>query len=191
MGQKTIWILGIVAFVWGMLTLYVEKAGPKQAVSFGNPNARKHVLIVYDPDPLYNLDEQVCQNLAQGLAKANCYVEVQSVAVAREEMNKTFDLYVFCANTYNWSPDWVLVGYINRHPHLENQPVVAITLGGGSTARSQRLLEKKILRKKAKLLAIKSLWLWRPNDENRMTESNVKVAVSIAHDWGIALATEL
>jgi hypothetical protein len=33
--------------------------------------------------------------------------------------------------------------------------------------------------------------LWRPNDENKMKEPNVEVAVALAHEWGKQIAEQI
>ncbi len=53
---------------WTALTLWAERAGPKRSWQLGNQAAKKRALIVYDPDPFYNLDEQVCRSFGQALA---------------------------------------------------------------------------------------------------------------------------
>jgi hypothetical protein len=48
----------IVAIAWTILTFYVEWKGPSKQWDVGHSNGKK-VLIVFDPDPFYNLDEKV------------------------------------------------------------------------------------------------------------------------------------
>ena len=67
---------------------------------------------------------------------------------------------------------------------LKDKPVVAITVGSGSTASAQKALEKLIGNKGGQLLDSRSLLLLKPNDESRPEESNVKVSVSMAYAWG-------
>ncbi len=78
--------------------------------------------------------------------------------------------------------------FIQKHTNLDGKSVVAITVGGGSTGASQKALETLILAQKANLLDSRSLWLLRPNDESRGTESNSNVTVSMAYAWGKEIA---
>jgi hypothetical protein len=39
-----------------------EKEGPYDKFNIGNLNAQK-ALILYDPDPFYNLDQQICESI--------------------------------------------------------------------------------------------------------------------------------
>ncbi len=176
-------ILGVILLVWAFLSIFVEQKGQMFSKSFGDFHART-ALVVYDPDPFYNLDEQICLSIAKGLSENDWDVKVVSVAAANNIENESFDLYVFCANTYNWAPDKALSNYIKKHDKLENKNVLAITLGAGSTLRSQRLLEDIIRKKGSNLIDSKSYWLLKPNDENRISESNVAVAVEMARELG-------
>lgn len=173
----------IIAVFWTALTLFAEIAGGKRIAVFGNPGATRKAMIIYDPDPFYNLDQQVCESFAKGLATNGWFVQVMSVASAKEIDVSQFNLYVFCANTYNWSPDWSVARFIKKHVAIKGKNVAAITLGAGSTRRSQRVLEDLIKESGANLLASRAYWLWRPNDRSRLKESNVKVAVELAHKF--------
>lgn len=190
--KKLLTITGIVVLAigaaWTFLTVWAERAGPKRSWELGSQTAKKKALIVYDPDPLYNLDEQVSRAFGQALADGGMRVTVASVAAADMYADQPIDLYVFCANTYNWRPDWAVSGFIQKQQNLNGKSVVAITLGGGSTGASQKALETLILDKQADLLDSRSLWLFRPNNESRMQESNIAVTVSMASSWGEEIA---
>ncbi len=190
--KKLLTIAGIAALAigaaWTLLTVWAERAGPKRSWQLGSQTAKKRALIVYDPDPFYNLDEQVCQAFGQALADNGMHVTVASVVAAEMEANGPIDLYVFCANTYNFRPDWAVSDFIQKQASLAGKSVVAITLGSGSTEASQKALETLIVDKKADLLDSRSLWLLKPNDESRMRESNVAVTVSMAYSWGQEIA---
>ena len=174
--------------LWAALTLWAEtKGGSKQNI-MGAGNTQGLVLIVYDPDPFYNLDEQVCMAMGEVLAKAGYTVTVSTVAAAKDTP-ATADLFIFCANTYNWRPDWAVTSFIKKTP-LQNKKVAAITLGAGSTSASQKALENLLQKSGAVVLASRPYWLWRPNDERRK-ETNVAVAVSMAQAWAQELGTQL
>lgn len=190
--KKLLTITGIAVLaiggVWTLLTIWAERVGPKRSWTLGSQTAKKRVLIVYDPDPFYNLDEQVSRSFGQALADQGMRVTIATVAAATDIENQPIDLYVFCANTYNWRPDWAVNNFIEKQVTLEGKSVVAITLGSGSTGASQKALEKLILNRKANLLDSRPLWLLRPNDESRGTESNIAVTVSMAYSWGEEIA---
>jgi hypothetical protein len=177
-----------VGAAWTFLTVFAERAGPKRSWRMGDQTAKKRALISYDPDPFYNLDEQVSRSFGQALADQGMQVTVATLAAAGRFDNQPIDLYVFCANTYNWRPDWAMSNFIEKQVALTGKSVVAITLGSGSTEASQKALESLLVAQKARLLDSRSLWLLKPNDESRMNEANVDVAVSMAYTWGEEIA---
>lgn len=183
-------MVGVILAIWIILTFWAEAKGPARSLDLGMTNTGKKVLVVYDPDPIYNLDEQVCQTFAEALAAEGMQVKIATVAAAAMPDLQGYDVFVCCANTYNWRPDWAIANFINTTP-LENKPVVAITLGSGSTKASQKALERLITKKKSLLMDSRTYWLMRPNDESRMEESNVKVCLSLVTDWAREVATRL
>jgi len=176
-------IIIIVLILWLILTVWVQYAGGEKAAIVGNEDAAKRALIVYNPDPFYNLDEQVCKSFAEGLVGHGFTTKVATVKAAQND-TEDYDLYVFCANTYNWSPDWLIQRFIKKHPNLEVKNAVAITLGSGSTKRAKRLLETALCNRDVVLLDSREYWLNRPNDENRMEEKNAKVVNDLARQFG-------
>ncbi len=111
-----------------------------------------------------------------------------TVKAVGDSPDQPIDLYVFCANTYNWAPDWSVSDFIRNEGRLEGKPVVAITVGSGDTRGTQKALKKLLLERKAALLDSRPLWLLKPNDELRGKESTVAVAVSMAYAWGEDIA---
>jgi hypothetical protein len=178
-----------VAVGWTALTIYVEMKGASRQWTLGPDNGPKKVLIVFDPDPFYNLDEQVCMSFGKALAEKGMSVKVATVA-AVENSELKYDAVVYCANTYNWRPDWAVTSFIEDHASQAGNSV-AVTLGAGSTESSQKHLEKVIADSGGELIGSYSLWLWRPNDEQRMEEPNVEVAVAMAYEWGRQTAEKL
>ncbi|MEZ5015517.1 MAG: hypothetical protein R2800_00565 [Flavipsychrobacter sp.] len=180
---RTMLIIAIVILaIWIGLTIWVEIPKGNTITHLGEQNAPQKALIVYNPDPLYNLDEQVCNAFAQELAQHNIYTTVATIKASREAHfnEKDFDLYVFCANTYNWRPDWPTNYFVKEITELKNKKAVAITLGSGSTAASKAAFEKTINKHCNNLLFSETYWLMRPNDEERMKEKNVLVAIDQA-----------
>jgi hypothetical protein len=182
-------LLGI-AILWTILTIIVQVKGKTYSSSFGTEQATQKALVVYDPDPIYNLDQQVSEGVALGLAQEGWAVEVRSVRAATEISTSEFQLFVFVANTYNWAPDWAVTRFI-KNTDLEGQNAATITLGSGSTKRAQRLLEEKVTATGAQLLDSRTYWLLRPNDEERLQDPNVQVAVDLAMETGASLAQQL
>lgn len=161
--------------------------GPIKMISVGPKDAPKKALIIYDPDPFFNLDEQVCKAFAEGLAEQNIQTTLATVESAPTITENQYEVIVICSNTYNWRPDWGVCQFVKHQTSLKGQPVVAITLGAGATVSSQKALERLLGQKETLLIGSRSFWLFRPNDENRMKEKNVQVAVSQAKAWALDL----
>ncbi len=184
-------ILGSTLIVWIVLTVVVGKKGPEKVAVIGMPNAGHKALIVYDPDPIYNLDEKISKSFAEGLSEKGWVSKVVTVAAAKNFEKEFFDLYVFCANTYNWAPDRAIRNHIKNNDYLQGEHVVAITLGSGSTKRSQRLLEDLIKQKDAILIDSRTFWLMKPNTESKTKRSNSKIAVEKANNFGKEVAERI
>lgn len=180
-------IIGIIAIAWIGITIWVQAEGKSKIKKFGINTATKKALIIYDPDPFYNLDEQVCESFASVLVNYDWQITIATVKAAKKINTSSYDLYVFCANTYNWDPDWAISKFIQRSGNLYQKNVVAITLGAGATKRSQKALEMLITGKSSRLLGSKSYWLLKPNDESEDKESNVKIANELVKKWAIEL----
>jgi hypothetical protein len=181
----------IIAVSWLILTLWVERQGPAKTWHVSNETATKKVLVVFDPDPIYNLDEQVCLSLGKGLAQGEMDVTIETVAAVNPAKLQAFDAYVFCANTYNWAPDWAIANFIQSKNFLKSKPAIAITVGSGTTRQAQRALEQIIVDRGATLVASNTWWLMRPNDEEHPEADNVDVAVSQAYKIGMEVSGEL
>lgn len=180
----TFWIIGAIIIFWTALTFLAQRKSVAETTLFGLASSPRKALIVYNPDLFYNLDEQVCKSFAKSLTENGWQSKVTTVTAAENLENELFDLYVFCANTYNWAPDWPTRNFIEKHDFLKGKNVIAITLGSGSTQRSQRLLVATIEKRKAKLLHSEVYWLMRPNDSIRADEPNVQIALEKAESLG-------
>ncbi|MCB0385831.1 MAG: hypothetical protein KDD43_10600, partial [Bdellovibrionales bacterium] len=146
---------------------------------YGPENFGQSLLIAYQPDPFYPLDKRIAQAVAQDFAAREYRVIVATHGSEKFPNPENFDVVLLVANTYNWRPDWATTGWIHKS-NLKGKKVVGLTLGAGSTEWSQQALENAIRDSGAELVASKSLWLLKPNDESRMDEKNSQVAVDLA-----------
>lgn len=185
LSRVLLFLLLVIAILWLGLTLWVEREGPPLLHTVGPADAAHQALVVYDPDPIYDLDAQLGEAAAEALVERGFRSMVATVAAAREQ--PTPDLFVLCANTYNWRPDRAITRFIDQRSDLRGRPVVALTLGSGSTEAAQRVLEERITRSGARLIGSRSVWLLRPNDEQQMDRSNVDVARDQVRDWMLTL----
>ncbi|MEJ2005024.1 MAG: hypothetical protein P8X57_08705 [Cyclobacteriaceae bacterium] len=182
-------ILLAIMVVWTLLTLWAEGSNKNIYESFGKENALYKAVILFKPDPFYNLDEQLSNTIAEELVENGFEVKLFSISAYQKQ--PVTDLFIICANTYNWAPDWKTISFIKEHAELENSDVAALTLGAGATARSSRLLEKALNDRHARLIDSKEFWLLKPNDEQRMDEPNVEVARELADKWTYEVAQKI
>ena len=113
-GRWTLISAVVIAIIWTVLTLYVEGVGAARSWKVSATGDLK-VLIVFDPDPFYNLDPRVCMAFGNAIADSNIQVTVATIGGAEDFDLTDFNAVVFCANTYNWRPDWAVVNYIESH----------------------------------------------------------------------------
>ncbi len=185
------WSVGIFMVIWGFLTLLAEQERHGGRWEFGSEPLAGRALIQYNPDLFYNLDHQVSRAFAEGLVEEGWQVELVTTDEAARIDPEGFDLYVYCANTYNWSPDRQVSKAIRSASYLKGKPAAAITLGSGSTARSKRLLEELIRGREALLIRSETYWLMKPNDESRPGVPNTQVAREKARHMGQECARQL
>jgi hypothetical protein len=178
--RRVVFPLAIIGIIWVALTLWVESERSDNIQIHGKGNYK--VLILYNPDPIYNFDQQVCEVFANELAGDTIEVTLATVSAMRNKKPSSYNSYVLCTNTYNWRPDKPMSRFV-RQTNFAGKPVVAITLGAGSTHSSKWHFEMLLRRSGANLIDSKTFWLLRPNDESRMEESNVDVALDITREW--------
>ena len=186
-----LWTLGTILLVWLALTLWVQQSRTAVSSRTELKTERGSALILFNPDPIYNLDAQLARGFSKGLEKAGWASEVSTYETLPDSEPPPHDLYVIIANTYNWAPDWPTRHFIERSSWLEGEAVVALTLGSGATTRSQRLLEELLQERRVDLIASRTYWLIRPNDDSRPQEPNVKVARDFVLEWATMLGKEL
>lgn len=173
-------ILNSIFGIWLTITLYTQYAGDKKN-NQSNSDLGSNIILVYNPDPFYNLDEQVCNSFKEGLASQGLIAQISTVDNFNK--NEDYDFYLFCANTYNWAPDWKTTKLI-KSINLENAKVATIVLGGGSTKRANRKLEALLKNKSANILGSKEIWLLKPNDETNPNGNNIEIGNNVALNFG-------
>ena len=77
-------VILVFLLLWIIIALMVETEGPYRKTEIGRQTSTNKVLIVYDPDPFYNLDQQLCESLGNVLANNNFNVTIASVAAVNQ-----------------------------------------------------------------------------------------------------------
>lgn len=180
----------ILLLSWITISCWVECEGKAFKLIMNGDPGFPEATIIFDPDPIYDLDKQLCLEFGKTLEAKGWKVNILTVAQTRLEPEIQGNYWLICSNTYNWWPDWSITRFIRTRMKV-GQSVIALTLGSGSTANSKRILEEKLLNAGAHITDSKSLWLLRPNDEQRLKENNVAVAKSMVNQWAGKLADSL
>lgn len=179
-----------IGILWTALTIWVDMPSAAVTKEYGTKNSAKKILLIYDADPIYNLDEQLCNAFAKQVAQRGIYAKIVTTKAADNVDIASYDILFLCANTYNWRPDKAIINYIKSHD-LNEKHIVALTLGSGSTTESKDKFEHIIQNAGGILTDSKTLWLLRPNDETRMDEKNVDVAINIVQNWAEQIVSTL
>lgn len=141
-------------------------------------------LILFHPSWDAHFSNDLSMALSDGLKAAGFAVDLATLTRDTPGDPKGYALIGVVSNTYYWTPDLPTLRYLKR-AHLESLSVVGLIGGAGSTARSQRILDEALRRTWAKVIGTRSFWLWRPNDETRMSEPNRDVALQLAKQFGL------
>ena len=81
-----------IAVLWIALSVWVEYFGAEKGQMVGKAGPRS-ALLVYNPDPIYNLDQQICLSFAQGLSKYGFQSKISLQACLRANCRATIFMY--------------------------------------------------------------------------------------------------
>ena len=140
-------------------------------------------LVLFHPSRDAHFSDDLSMAFAEGLKAAGFAVELATLTRKTPGDPTGYALIGIVTNTYYWTPDLPTLRYLKR-ANLHGIAVVGVVGGAGSTGRSQRILDEALQRTGAQVIATRSFWLWRPNDENRMGEPNRDVALQLAKQLG-------
>lgn len=158
-------VLVAAAACWLAMTAYVEREPAPSVRELGDRQGSHRAVVIYAPDPFYDLDRQVAEAVAGTLAPRGWETLAMSTSAA-ERLVPTldYDLLVVVANTYNLAPDRNTRRLLGGLACAQGQPAVLLTLGAGTTARARSILEHYAARAGLDVLASVELWSWAPNE---------------------------
>lgn len=160
----------------------VQVAANPNLQALGGPGPQK-ALVLFHPSRDARFSDALALALAEGLKEAGFAVDMDTLNPATPRTLQGYALVGLVSNTYYWTPDRPTIRYLQR-AEFKGQPVIAIMAGAGATERSARFLKRGLEEAGARVIALQSLWIWRPNDETRMSEPNRAVAGDIARKLG-------
>jgi hypothetical protein len=148
------------------------------------------VLILFHPSRDAHFSDDLSMSLADGLKAAGFSVHRATLTRDTPPAFEGYALIAVVSNTYWWTPDLPTLRYLER-ARFNGVNMIGVIGGGGATERSQRMLDEALRKTGANVIHTRSFWLWRPNDESRMTEPNKQVALQLAKAFGVESAKKV
>jgi hypothetical protein len=181
--KKILKIFGVmVLLALVAITITVEREADYRLETLGNSGV-KSALVLYHPSRDAHFSDELSLAVAEGLVTTGLSVDRATMTNKTPSEFKHYALIVVVSNTYYWTPDLPTLNYLDR-AQLTDIPVIGVIGGAGATARSERLLGEALADSGARVLHTQSYWIFRPNDESRMSESNRAVAKELARQLG-------
>jgi hypothetical protein len=180
-------LAGILLCSVAIVTVVVEWEASYTLQSLGG-NDEPKALILYHPSRDAHFTDDLSLAVAHGLKAAGYSVDRATLTGSTPDQPKGYQLLVVVSNTFFWTPDLPTLRYLKR-ARLDRLPTVGVIAGGGSTNRSQQMLERSLSDSGASLIAMRAFWTLRPNDEQRLAEPNREVALQLARQLGFAAGT--
>jgi hypothetical protein len=178
-----VYIAIIIVVTWTIATYYVEQEGPIVFDDNSMSNEGRQALIVYDPDPVVHQDAEICQLISKGLLEANWNTTLASVQGIEDVGLDRYDLFVICANAYNFGPDRIVKNFISGGSFLKNKHVAVLAVGKLGHTKAQKELEKLVLSEGGILLdsqALESI-LTSKQESNKIGQK----ATTIVRNWAL------
>jgi hypothetical protein len=141
-------------------------------------------LILFHPSRDAHFSDDLSMSLAEGLKAAGFSVHRATLTSDTPPAFDGYTLIAVVSNTYWWTPDIPTLRYLER-ARFKGINAIGVIGGGGATERSQRMLDEALRKAGANVIRTRSFWLWRPNDESRMSEPNKQVALQLANAFAV------
>jgi hypothetical protein len=186
-------VLGLalaLALAWAIISIIVELEGAYTLETLGRGTGKGRALVLYHPSRDAHFSDELSLAFAEGLTAAGFAVDRATLTAATPAHPEGYALIGIVSNTYYWTPDLPTLHYLDR-ARLDGMAVVGLIGGAGSTGRAQRVLKAALDRTGATVLGAQSFWLWRPNDESRLSERNRAVALDRAKRMGAAAGQQV
>jgi hypothetical protein len=166
-----------------VITVMVELEGAYQQESLGGEGPAK-ALVLFHPSRDARFSDELSLALSDGLKEAGFSVERATLTQDTPGAPKEYALIAVVSNTYWWTPDLPTLHYLAR-ARLDGIAAIGLIGGAGATGRSRQMLDDALRQTGAKVIQTRSFWLFRPNDETRMSEDNRAVARELAKRFGL------
>jgi hypothetical protein len=180
--RATLVAAGILGVGLAIVSVVVQTEGDYVLEDLGGDGPGR-ALVLYHPSRDARFSDDLSLAVAEGLQEVGLSVHRATVTSGTPRQPQGYTMIVVVANTYYWTPDRPTRRYLAR-ARLGGTPVLGLMAGAGSTGRAERVLAEALRETGAEVIATRSFWLWRPNDENRTDEPNRGVALQLATRLG-------
>jgi hypothetical protein len=168
------------------LTLYVQAEADYKLERLADQGAVR-ALVLYHPSRDAAFSEDLSQAFAQGLMEKGFAVDRATMTGETPARPEGYALIAVVSNTFYLRPDWPTMRYLER-ADFKGLRAVGLMGGAGTTESAARLLEEALKTAGADVVAVRSFWISRPNDETRTNEANRDVAKDMARKFGVEAA---
>jgi flavorubredoxin len=168
------------------LTLYVQAEADYKLERLADQGAVR-ALVLYHPSRDAAFSEDLSQAFAQGLMEKGFAVDRATMTGETPARPEGYALIAVVSNTFYLRPDWPTMRYLER-ADFKGLRAVGLMGGAGTTESATRLLEEALKTAGADVIAVRSFWISRPNDETRTNEANRDVAKDMARKFGVEAA---
>lgn len=162
------------------ITFEVESAYKQESLG-GEGHAK--ALVLFHPSRDARFSDDLSMALADGLIAAGYAVRRATLTQDTPGAPSEYALIAVVSNTCWWTPDLPTLRYLAR-ARFDGIAVIGLIGGAGVTGRSRRMVDEALHQTGAKVMQTRSFWLFRPNDEARMSEDNRAVALDLAKRFG-------
>jgi hypothetical protein len=183
--QLALGIAGAAIVALGVVSVWVERESDYTLGRLGGAGEAR-ALVLYHPSRDAHFSDELSLAVARGFLKAGLAVDRATTTSATPDRPTGYAVVAVIGNTYYWTPDLPTQRYLRR-ARFDGLPVLGIMGGAGATGRSERMLDEALRRAGGSIVATRSYWLLRPNDEARIDEPNRARALQNAE----ALALEV
>jgi hypothetical protein len=180
--KAVIWIVVILLIAALGITAYVETEANYRHETISGTGSPK-VLVLYHPSRDAGFSDEVSLAVAQGFKDAGLAVDRATMTGKTPASPQDYALVAVVSNTYWSHPDIPTMGYLGR-ARWHGMGAIGLMCGAGSTTSAEHRLKEALQKSGATVLAMRSFWVFRPNDESRRDQPNRDVARQLAHDMG-------
>lgn len=185
-------IIGVIVFClllflgWNFALMpFVNQPVVRELETLNPDGAEGAALIVYHPGRS-DLQERATSGFADGLVEAGWRVDITTPSAETISDLTEYDLLIFGAQSYTWTPALPLKDYLQRVGDLEGKPVIAIISGLGETTPANSDMRSLLEEVNGSLIELYNVWQVRPIDDLYGVDDPYEAMRGVAAEWTLA-----